>query len=753
MQIIENLFRTKSANIWDVMNVHGGIAGFKIPEYQRGYNWNEENVQRLLEDCFEGLCKFLAKEENQETYTYLGTIVVVEEDQTSTEETFDGTSLIVVDGQQRLITLSLLCCALTEALRKSEDGVDVLTVEQRNWLKEETHWHVAQLRTGIVGKLPSSQGSYTYPKIVRIEDRGRRVRGTKGYNSPVARFLYSHSDEKIGQSDVDQIGSEYKRLQETYSYIKNQINSIYTENSERVSEWEHRPIPLNEIPISKYRSLLKKVNMIPSDDLASSISSLAAHPNTEGLLKLILFSSYLNHYVVLTQIETGDEDYAFDIFDSLNTTGEPLTALETFKPKVVQYENGIDGYADSESEEYLDEIYKNVDERQWHKDTKELLTSFALYLEGHRLPGSLSTQRTYLRQRFDGIESCKPALKRRFISAMSDMSRFRNLVWDSGSIRQIRVSDPTSEGMLQLCLRFIYDMKTSLALPILARYWSDYQFSERFISAVFAVSAFIMLRRSVTGSTANIDSDFRSLMREPDGPEDSAWCVGRNFCNPIPHVDKLKEELRSFLKDGFKVNDKESWVEQARKVPIANYSRPLCRLLLFSASHGAMLDEQNIGTLTRVDAVPGAGLQYLDISTWVKSHYATVEHVAPVAGGPDWDNAIYDVSDPWRDTIGNLILLPQKENSSIGNASWEKKKVFYSALTAETKSEKEAFIARAEKSGFRFSKRTKNLLKKGERLPMLDSISDVEKWDKGIIEKRGRNILDLAWDSVAIWLY
>ena len=40
--------------------------------------------------------------------------------------------------------------------------------------------------------------------------------------------------------------------------------------------------------------------------------------------------------------------YAFDMFESLNTTGEPLTVFETFRPKVIQAE-GLDKYENSDS--------------------------------------------------------------------------------------------------------------------------------------------------------------------------------------------------------------------------------------------------------------------------------------------------------------------------------------------------------------------------------------------------------------------
>ena len=120
------------------------------------------------------------------------------------------------------------------------------------------------------------------------------------------------------------------------------------------------------------------------------------------MVRLIAFSSYLTRCVILTRVETENDSYAFDIFDALNTTGEPLTALETLRPGIIQFEDNKDGFEGSESQrclaklrENLDEVFVQTELRQ--KATKELLVSFALYFEGHKLGMPLNAQRTYLR--------------------------------------------------------------------------------------------------------------------------------------------------------------------------------------------------------------------------------------------------------------------------------------------------------------------------------------------------------------------
>ena len=122
--------------------------------------------------------------------------------------------------------------------------------------------------------------------------------------------------------------------------------------------------------------------------------------------------------------------------------------------------------------------------------------------------------------------------------------------------------------------------------------------------------------------------------------------------------------------------------------------------------------------------------------------------LTPVGG---WDEKIYNRSST-RHTIGNIILLPQKENASVGNAPWAKKKIFYHVLVAETEEERKNRFEQAQKEGLDFGRRTKDLLDKQERLDMIEPIANVDEWTECIVQKRTRNILELAWDIIAPWL-
>lgn len=72
---------------------------FIIPSYQRGYRWDKEQVEAMLDDFQE----FCISSEGQSTYYCLQPVVVVPEDNSPDCRRFE-----VVDGQQRLTTLYLI---------------------------------------------------------------------------------------------------------------------------------------------------------------------------------------------------------------------------------------------------------------------------------------------------------------------------------------------------------------------------------------------------------------------------------------------------------------------------------------------------------------------------------------------------------------------------------------------------------------------------------------------------------------------
>lgn len=768
----KDFFETAVGSFWDTMMVHNGNAGYKIPEYQRQYNWDEDHLKRLLLDCLNGFSRLAGSTKSSgPEYTFLGSIILVRE--SKSEPSFDGDSLSVVDGQQRLTSLILMSCALFQMLKEHRSDISELRSVTADWLKLEINSQLITLQRCILGRLESFDGSILFPRMIRFGDRRGDTSSQSEYRSAIGRFLVQFA------SFTDVGASTFEPKPPTKNNPRwNVLVSNYELICRRFKEYLYRPdaddsdADVNVVQRSAFTrapvlDLFRRRDMLPDESHRNrSAAELANSPRTEGLVRLLLFASYLTQRVILTRVEASSEADAFDIFDALNTTGEPLTALETFKPLLIQFEQKQGGFSGSESDltwrtldSGLSDAYREPETLQ--KETKNFLTSFALYIEGHKLPLDLKTQRSYLRSSFQKVEAKGPWYARSFVRSMSELAEFRIQFWDKNAIDGLSLSQykPSDQDALKLCLRFIADMNTSLAIPVLARYWVKYGANDSegiFLSATKAITAFLALRRAVTGGTARIDTDFRNLMKGSSHSSSAPLCIGLDFENKLPNIGNLRETLRTNLEARrIEVKDRFSWVERARRVEFGNQAapRPLTRFLLLAATHHARANLAQPGLLTTKNVVPSAEREFFNHRNWVDGKYATLEHVAPDAGSNGgWDQDIYE-GPGTRHYIGNLVLLPEKENQSIGNAKWKKKRVFYRALSETTTSDRKKMVELAESEGLKFGKKAWTLIQNQEHLHMLDSLVDVEEWTAELIEKRTQNILELAWDQIEPWLY
>ena len=90
---------TQSAQIGNLFREAKPLA---IPLFQRDFSWDLEKVEQLWEDTWSSIS------DGGDTY-FLGSIVVKDAPSIEVAE--------VIDGQQRLTTLSLMLCALRDAAR------------------------------------------------------------------------------------------------------------------------------------------------------------------------------------------------------------------------------------------------------------------------------------------------------------------------------------------------------------------------------------------------------------------------------------------------------------------------------------------------------------------------------------------------------------------------------------------------------------------------------------------------------------
>lgn len=80
---------------------------YKIPRYQRPYKWEKEQVEQLWDDIY------TAYDENINNY-FLGSVITAK----------DGSSIDIIDGQQRMTTLMILFCVLRDVFPDINEDLD-----------------------------------------------------------------------------------------------------------------------------------------------------------------------------------------------------------------------------------------------------------------------------------------------------------------------------------------------------------------------------------------------------------------------------------------------------------------------------------------------------------------------------------------------------------------------------------------------------------------------------------------------------
>ena len=139
---------------------HENDVVYKIPPYQRAYSWSKTQWEDLFDDLVDS-----------EGVHFLGTIITL--DQTS--DVLKGSTLQVIDGQQRLTTLTLLLAAVYSILREHKDELDEDSLTDLTNLKR-------QLVRGSEGQTrvtPQKQGYNLADYCTVLEQAGLNIEGEK----------------------------------------------------------------------------------------------------------------------------------------------------------------------------------------------------------------------------------------------------------------------------------------------------------------------------------------------------------------------------------------------------------------------------------------------------------------------------------------------------------------------------------------------------------------------------------------------
>ena len=402
--------------------------------------------------------------------------------------------------------------------------------------------------------------------------------------------------------------------------------------------------------------------------------------------------------LVLNQIKfcliciTGEnsEEFAINLFNTLNTTGQPLTAFEVLKSELHT--------VDQELSKKIDEIQSEII-RRYTFQRKKITThtgKLLLYLPLYRgdfkeIDYTLSDkkfkdQRGYLKSVLNK-DSAKS-----IVEDIEIINRFYSDYWlNTDSLKNL-----LNENDEKVCFQFLSELKHDRVLPIFIRFHENNK--NFFGQCVKMCTAFSSLWRAFCdGGTSGIDKAYEDLSLKL-----------KNY-----NIETLNEHLRDlfFTKlSSCKIEEiKDIWLKKLKTSTVYK-NQKLCKFFLFTAFN------QKFFNLQTKKLEKGKGIDIFNLHYWSHKDYKTIEHIIPKT-----DKSIIG----YTHTLGNLTLLPRTLNSRLGNKPFADKHKEYKKFCSTENTDKYPY------------------------LPVIKHIAGYNQFEKKEIEERSAILSEFIWQTLA----
>ena len=197
---MKNIFDTKTTSFQELI---GNGKKYKIPEFQRDFSWKEENWEDLWQDLMDVY-------NETEPQHYMGAIVL--------QNTDDKKTFIVVDGQQRITTLSLFVLAIAKHIKDLIDkGRDVDNNKER--LKKILDTYIGE---------KSLSDLYYKSKLTLNENND------SFYQSRILEFKEPDNYTKLRDSEkliYDAYRYYYNKIKETFTHLSGETLGTFLEKT------------------------------------------------------------------------------------------------------------------------------------------------------------------------------------------------------------------------------------------------------------------------------------------------------------------------------------------------------------------------------------------------------------------------------------------------------------------------------------------------------------------------------------------
>ncbi len=746
----DKLFEPSNKSVLDFFRVSG--AGYYIPEYQRSYSWDKDNVNQLLTDIAEGVER-LDNNNSEEEIHFLGTIITVVDPSNKNKDPKGKPTKIemIIDGQQRVITISIIASIFAKALinclgkfKASSPVYGEVKEIVATWNKKLMDIVSFDLLRGKPRLKPKiiRGGSDYWTAEDPIED---------AYKSDLAlyeaRFIDAYlKTENGGKADFPEFKSD----------------SNYALNAKRVEQWLNKDVSeAHNNGDEKFSNASDIVNRISQDMLwdydrpmlqeiiENHFSGEQSRESSSlcSLVQIIAACYYLLERCCFCVIRPANEDWAFDMFQSLNATGTPLTALETFKPVVINYfkSNKIT-YKDSETEKYLKKVEDFLSAPntavQKTRRTNDYIVSFFVSYRGEKVPTHFSGERKALVKNYNELNTIEE--KNSFIKKMGDYSDFYDLWLKFNGEKSFKLNDINEESdLISLLILFLKNSNHRMAITTLGSIYQkvldkEESADKEFIDVVKATTAFYFLWRTYL-SNNGLDVVYRNFFQNKfeEGKPVSTEDIKKHFASALCEKNIMKNDWKNKASQTLKYNKN---------------NKDLVKLALLISSTDTVPD-----TVTKGSVKPGkpGTSDYLKLKYWLSDDLNTIEHIAPQTNQGTWDENLYDQDTMYVNSIGNLTLLPIDINASVGNKSFQEKLLYYKCVGEEDPAVLAKLDQKAKTLGISLSDTTVEKLKNckySHHIQPLSTLDYCDSWKADLVKKRTNAILDIIWDRLMSWI-
>lgn len=759
---LHNAYDSEGVSVQTLFGSEG--EGFFVPLYQREYTWEEDNINQLFEDLLQGIRELTGGDDYASTF--LGTAILT--GLTNKKPTADDPRAqpsgvrIVIDGQQRISTIALLSVQLMVRLK------ELIASLPNKGAYVQLHHHyddmAGKLKTLHAVKIGKGSKPPYKPKIIRAHDDRWTFDGPDtSYSSPVAHYLATFirtEDAKAAFAALDPVSGT--RVRGNIALIndwldgiceahkpKSRLSDQYPSGGAIVTDrMQNYVLGFKDAKVRKSVSK-KEIKADQNDYFASAV------------YQLFLLCFYLLTRCGLNRLQPSQEDWGFDMFQALNATGTPLTAMETFLPQVMQAEQAVGNeWSKTPSRQYMDEIGElfeaTTTNEQKTQRTNELLGTFALCYDGEKLGNKFSAQRRWVTSAYE--KRLKTIDERRTL--LGHLTRIANFYHDAWYMAEPKKpyhivgleNHPLGE-FASLLVQYLKDANSKLSAPILARFYSHAldgtSTFDEFIKAAKACAAFFTLWRSAN-STSGLDDIYRKFFSgSGSAPKVAAHSYSKHS-KAVSAAD-LKAYFSAVLDDA-KTRTKAQWIPASERFLLYTELKTICRFVLFVAQHDRAPDAKFPG-LTMKGTKEVCPL--LKLSRWSSKDHKSMEHVAPQhpPSGSAWDASIY--TENLVHTVGNLLLLPVDINKFVDNKAWAVKYLHYAHIGSRTQAEIDALSTEAKNAGINLSKKATTVLGQSSYSCAVEPVLTLKaagQWDAALIKARTQQIKELTWETMDQWL-